>query len=55
MAALPEAWSEWAWLIRRILMSEKWKPNCSTLWRICGGEVARLELMRMSPAGVVMR
>ena len=55
ISALPPAWSEWAWLMRRILMSEKWKPSCSMLWRICGGEEVRLELMRMSPAGVVMR
>jgi hypothetical protein len=34
---------------------EEGKPSCSTLRRICGGEEVRLELMRMSPAGVVMR
>jgi len=36
-------------------MSLQWKPSCSTLWRICAGEVSRLELMRMSPCGVVIR
>jgi hypothetical protein len=55
ICAAPAMWSKCAWLLSRIFVSAHRNPSFSTLARICGGDVSRLALMRMFPAGVVTR
>jgi hypothetical protein len=55
IVSLAALWSQCAWLMSRVLISENLKPSCSTLARMSGTFSSRSLLIRMCSYEVVIR